>query len=147
MDSMADAVAAADSIYAVLAIGILGLYALLWRFGGELLKKMDKNTEITVEANSVAKDVATSIITNHGSKNIGEAIDRLTEWMVRHMDESQHDKDQLRSLESAFIARVIDGDNRRNNLVVRLEAMDELHREMIDRLGRIEDKLGIEDKE
>jgi hypothetical protein len=72
VDSLARAVEAADSGWAVLAIAIIGVYVLVWKFGGQILG-------IVKENNSVAKSLQESIITNHGSKNIGDAIDKLTE--------------------------------------------------------------------
>ena len=72
MDSLAQAVQAADGPWPVLAIALIGLYALFWKFGNQLLT-------LTKEVHSEAKNVSDSIVTNHGSKNIGDAIDRLTE--------------------------------------------------------------------
>lgn len=70
-DGLVRVVEAADSGWAVLAIFLLGLYVLAWRYGGEALTLL-RSTHDTAE------HVATSIVTNHGSKNLGDAVDRLT---------------------------------------------------------------------
>lgn len=72
MDSLVEAVQAADGPWPVLAIAIIGLYVLVWRFGGRLITLLQAQHVET-------KNISDSIITNHGSKNIGDAVDRLTE--------------------------------------------------------------------
>lgn len=69
---------AADSPWAVLALAIIGAYLLLGKYGGEVLRIARDNAERT-------KDVQKSIVTNHGSENIGKSMDRLTEivWDIQ----------------------------------------------------------------
>lgn len=88
MDWVGDVVAAADSGWAITAIFLIGLYVLLWKYGGELIRALRANTEMTKKAAEVTEGVAESIVTNHGSKNLGDAIDRLTEWVAQHMIDS-----------------------------------------------------------
>lgn len=66
-------VAAADSIYAVLAIAILGLYILLWRFGGEILK-------------TVRRD------------NVSKAVTELNEALKRHSEDSRITRLEIQKL-------------------------------------------------
>ncbi len=71
MDNLARAVEAADGPWPVLAIAIIGLYVLAWKFGKDIISALKANHAET-------KHISDSIVTNHGSKNIGDAIDRLT---------------------------------------------------------------------
>lgn len=89
MESLAQAVEAADGVWPVLAIFIIGLYVLIWKFGGTLLVNIRKNGNEGREASMVAQDVlaetqqiAKNIVTNHGSRNIGHAIDMITELLT-----------------------------------------------------------------
>jgi hypothetical protein len=81
MEALADQgvrlVEAADSGWAVLAIVAIGSFVIAWKYGGQVVALLQANLERT-------EHVATSIITNHGSKNIGDAIDRLTESTTLH---------------------------------------------------------------
>lgn len=72
MDALAQAVEAADGPWPVLAIALIGLYALFWKFGNQILVAVR-------EGHAETKQISESIVTNHGSKNIGDAVDRLTE--------------------------------------------------------------------
>lgn len=82
MDAVADIIDSVDTPMGLLALIILGLFALAWKFGKEIITAL---REIRVEAAATkekVEHVSTSIITNHGSKNIGDAVDRLTEWFM-----------------------------------------------------------------
>lgn len=72
MDSVDDIVQSIDNLWALASFLLLGIFALLWKYGGELIKR-------TREVQRVTEDVQRSIITNHGSGNLGDAVDRLTE--------------------------------------------------------------------
>lgn len=50
-------------------------------------QKLDENTEETTKAVETAKQIETNIITNHGSQNLGDAVDRLTTtvWDIRDL--------------------------------------------------------------
>lgn len=99
MDGIAAIVEAADSGWALAAIFLIGIYVLLWKFGGEMLRLSRENHDFARENNEVTKKVAKDIVTNHGSKNLGDAIDRLTEWMMSHMEESEKDSAKLDAIE------------------------------------------------
>ena len=64
-----DAVGSSWSAIALLVL--IGLFLLLWKFGRDIIKALRDNTSKT-------ERIQASIKTNHGSKNIGDAIDRLT---------------------------------------------------------------------
>lgn len=82
MDGLARAVEAADSGWAVLAIFIIGLYVLVWKYGGQMLQ-LAKDTNQVANQNHVKTEAITkSIITNHDSRNIGDAIDKLTDALI-----------------------------------------------------------------
>lgn len=72
MDSLADIVEAADSPWGIVALIVLGLYVLMWKYGGTLLQLQRETRDASVH-------VKEAIITNQGSKNLGDAIDKLTE--------------------------------------------------------------------
>jgi len=118
MEGMARIVEAADSFYAIVAIALLGIFALLWKYGGKILELLRENNrltreahEIAVEAKDTATDIQQSIVTNHGSKNIGDAMDRLTEsvWEVR--DQGKETSDALAALVVRFEEHVAGSTN------------------------------------
>lgn len=73
MDSLAELVDAVDSWWSIMALLMIGLYALAWKFGSELIHNTRKTNE--------------SIQTNHGSKNLGDAVDRLTDLLLAHSED------------------------------------------------------------
>lgn len=79
MDSLAKAVEAADSGWAVLAIFIIGLYVLVWKYGGQMLTLVKDSHHVVNQAHEQVKQITKSIITNHDSRNIGDAIDEITD--------------------------------------------------------------------
>lgn len=145
MDNIAEVLEAADSPLALLALTLIGLYTVIWRWGGKLLDNLRENTKVTREskviaedAKAVAEDVAQQIITNHGSKNLGDAVDRITEWLITHMEEARHSDEQLKALQNAFIMRVIEIDNARDQATAKFESIDALLEELARRLHKIE---------
>lgn len=87
MDAIADIIASVDTPLGLLALVIIGFFALAWKFGKEIITALReiRTEQAAVRAEvdvtkQVAEHVKTSIVTNHGSKNIGDAIDRLTGW-------------------------------------------------------------------
>ena len=71
-EDVAVIIEAVDSWRSVLILLILGFYSIFWKYGREMLSLMRETTKVT-------KNIKTDIITNHGSKNLGGAIDSLTE--------------------------------------------------------------------
>lgn len=76
-----DAVGSSWSAIALLVL--VGMFLLLWKYGRDLIKAVQANTRTT---NHISK----SIVTNHGSKNIGDAVDRLTS-KVAEIDQALKD--------------------------------------------------------
>lgn len=70
--------AVGDSWSAIALLFLVGLFLLLWKFGRDIIKALQENTRKT-------ERIQASIKTNHGSKNIGDAIDRLTTevWRIK----------------------------------------------------------------
>jgi hypothetical protein len=89
MDAVAEIIGAVDTPLGLLALVIIGFFALAWKFGNSLIALLK---EIRVEQTATKTQLAdtktqvdhvsASIVTNHGSKNIGDAIDRLTGWFM-----------------------------------------------------------------
>jgi hypothetical protein len=73
----------------LLALVIIGFFALAWKFGKEIITALReiRTEQAAVRVETAAtkekvEHVSTSIVTNHGSKNIGDAVDRLTGWFM-----------------------------------------------------------------
>lgn len=144
-DGLAEVVDAADSAYALFAIAMIGMFALAWRWGGKLLDKLAENTRVTkeskevaVEAKKIATGVAESIVTNHGSKNLGDAVDRITAWLVQHMEESRHTNEQLHTLQSVAVASAIESDAARERITERFTDIDDVLDAIKKRLANLE---------
>lgn len=132
MDPLARAVEAADGPWPVFAIAILGLYVLVWRFGGQLLNVARDNNDLAkgavttaTKAHEQIKQVSDSIVTNHGSKNLGDAIDRLSEWMLLHLEESRNDAEALTTLRTSFIHHIAETDGDREKIRTTLSDIDD----------------------
>ena len=89
MDSVADIISSVDTPLGLMALVIIGFFALAWKFGNAIISTLKEirveqtatKTQLT-DAKAQVQSVADSIVTNHGSKNIGDAIDRLTGWFM-----------------------------------------------------------------
>lgn len=132
MDFLADAVAEVDGPYSLVAIFLIGLYVVIWRWGGKLLEALNHNTEVTLSAKkeastaaSNAAEVAESIITNHGSRNLGDAVDRITEWLMQHMEETRADREQVTQLQQITVAHILEAERLIPTLQQRLDQIDE----------------------
>lgn len=89
MEWVADIIDSVDTPLGLLALVIIGFFALAWKFGKEIITALReiRTEQAAVRAEvdvtkAVAEHVKSSIVTNHGSKNIGDAIDRLTGWFM-----------------------------------------------------------------
>lgn len=87
MDAIADIIDSVDTPMGLLALVIIGFFALAWKFGKEIITALReiRTEQAAVRVETAAtkekvEHVSTSIVTNHGSKNIGDAVDRLTGW-------------------------------------------------------------------
>lgn len=138
MDGLAGVVGAADSPYAIIAIALIGLYALGWRWGGKMLDRMDENArmakvaaetakasqKVGLEAKEIAAGVAEAIVTNHGSRNLGDAVDRITAWLIQHMDESKEGISQLHALQQAVLTAAVETEQVRADITKRFTTID-----------------------
>jgi hypothetical protein len=88
MEHVDDILGAASSPWGLVALLLLGFFALTWKYGHEILATMREVRSAARDTHDVAKKVEQSIVTNHGSKNIGDAIDRLTGWYMDHQEEA-----------------------------------------------------------
>jgi hypothetical protein len=141
MKDLVNAVAEADSWFSLGAIFLIGIYVLMWRFGGKLLDAVQENTRLTKangnvahEANQTVSAVREAIITNHGSKNLGDAIDRITDKLVAMGEDAAADRRHLTELHQAFIAKSMDGDNLEERISKKFGELD-------DRLSEIEQRV------
>lgn len=131
-EGLAGVLQAADSPWAIVALVLLGSFALLWKFGGELLTLTRENNTVAKEAHSVAKDakskadeISSNIITNHGSKNLGDAIDRLTEWMLVHMHEQRETDTALSDMRAELVLHIAEGAISLEKVRTALTSLDE----------------------
>lgn len=82
MGDVAGIIGAVDTPLGLLALVIIGFFALAWKFGKEIISALREIRVQQAETKTQVDHVSASIITNHGSKNIGDAIDRLTGWFM-----------------------------------------------------------------
>lgn len=124
---------AADSGWPVVALFVVILGGLGWKYGAELLRITKQNQELAMSSQNVAlankretEHISDAIITNHGSKNIGDAIDRLTEWMAVHMVESTERSNDIIFLKEAL------GEEMQMRLTSDRELRDDVHSAMTE---------------
>lgn len=148
MESLVDAVAEADSWHSLVAIGLIGLFVMLWRWGGRLLDLVQQVLHVTEQAAQDASDareqvdrVASSIVTNHGSKNLGESVDRITEWLVQHMEEARHRDEMLADLQRAFLSKMVEGDHRHELLSEKVVAVVESVERLTETVGEVAQRV------
>jgi hypothetical protein len=79
MEDLLKSAAQFNSGWGVAALLIILLFLLAWRFGNQLISLLQENARVSAAVHAEAQNISQSIITNHGSKNIGDAVDRLTE--------------------------------------------------------------------
>jgi hypothetical protein len=82
VEQIAGIISAVDTPLGLLALIIVGLYALAWKFGKDIIVTLREIRTEQATTKRQVEHVSESIITNHGSKNIGDAIDRLTGWFM-----------------------------------------------------------------
>jgi hypothetical protein len=89
MEHVAEVLEAARDPWSLVALLLLGFFALTWKYGKEILAVMRETRTAAHNTNLAVQKVEESIVTNHGSKNIGDAVDRLTEWFMEHREEAE----------------------------------------------------------
>lgn len=82
MDAIAGIIDSVDTPLGLLALIIIGFFALAWKFGKDIIVTLREIRTEQASTKAKVDHVSESIITNHGSKNIGDAIDRLTGWFM-----------------------------------------------------------------
>lgn len=87
---LTDVLGAVDGPWALLALITIGVFYLLNKFGNSILALLKVNAEKT-------EQIQQSIITNHGSANIGDAVDRLTS-RVMNIERNVTDQGNIISL-------------------------------------------------
>jgi len=83
--------------------------AIVTVYGGVMVAKLNKVQRETQATNAKIEKVQKDIVTNHGSKNIGDAIDRLTTHvnvMSDNQDELISTVKGMQSLDEAHEARM-----------------------------------------
>lgn len=88
MKDLVDAVRAADSVWPVLAILLLGLYVLLWRFGDKILWSLAQNHEEASGARQEVSDLQLALTTESGD-HLGQSLDKLTKIVTDHIATSE----------------------------------------------------------
>ena len=74
-DDIATVIEAADTLKAIAVLLLLGSFALTWKYGREILQLARALHEKTEKINK-------GLETNHGSENMGQAVDRLYEMVL-----------------------------------------------------------------
>lgn len=112
MDSLVDAIEAADGPWPVVAIAIIGLYLIIWRYGAKILELLRENRHVAHEAAQKANQIANSIKTNHGSESLGDAVDKLTEGVNQLVVRDRKMSIDLAALTESFNEHLKDDDRR-----------------------------------
>ena len=91
-EDIATVIEAADTFQAIVVLLLLGSFALTWKYGRELLTLVRETREHTSQ-------IGSDIVTNHGSANLGNAVDKLYECLVdlqttRELDAQKADQRQ-----------------------------------------------------
>ena len=141
MKDLVQAVEAADSVWAVIAIGLIGLYVIVWRFGDKILWSLAQNHEAAAGAKDEVTKITESLTTDSGL-HLGAAIDSLTKIVTDHITMS--DLNQTHTAESVRLLR-------REVALQGLAAtanQEKVHAQFVDvgdRLTRLDDRVsGLE---
>lgn len=135
MDSLADIVEAADTPLGLVALVLLGIFVLLWKYGGEMLRLSRETHADTAETKKATKDVQKSIVTNHGSKNIGDAIDRLTEGQERHSEMQMRNAQHLSELSALMQDHLLDTAKHVKQIGKNTAAVEQLKQDFHEHIG------------
>lgn len=91
-EDIATVLEAADTFQAFVLLALFGVFLIVWKYGRELLA-------LVRETREHATQISSDIVTNHGSANLGNAVDRLYECLVdlqttRELDAQKADQRQ-----------------------------------------------------
>lgn len=117
MHDLSDVLGAVNDVGSALSLISIGIFLLLWKYGGEMLHLARVNSTkiaeqhqdikeakvVAEEARAEVQDISAKMVTNHGSKNIGDAIDRLTEWMLMHLKESRKSDEMMAQVRQELV--------------------------------------------
>lgn len=126
-EDIAHIIEAADTLRAIIILFMFGVFAFGWKYGREVLQLARTMAERT-------EKISGDIVTNHGSKNLGEAVDRLYEKLVdlqatREIDSMEAEKRSKRIEGQIRIVRESFEDYKRE-----MEPMVEFGRERMEHL-------------
>lgn len=91
-EDIATVLEAVDTFRAFATLALFGVFLIVWKYGRELLALVRETVERTSQ-------ISSDIVTNHGSANLGNAVDRLYECLVdlqttRELDAQKADQRQ-----------------------------------------------------
>lgn len=91
-EDIATVIEAADTFQAFVLLALFGVFLIVWKYGRELLALVRETGERTSQ-------ISSDIVTDHGSANLGNAVDRLYECLVdlqtaRGLDAQKADRRQ-----------------------------------------------------
>lgn len=121
MDALVEAIEAADGPWPVVAIAIIGLYLIIWRYGAKILDLLRENKSVAAVAAEKANQIADSIQTNHGSESLGDAVDRLTEGVQQLVARERKFTVELAALTEGFNNHLVDDDRRHLKVMALIE--------------------------
>lgn len=102
-DDLLSLAADIDNPYTAGAVVIAATLALLWRFLDKKLQSVASRADDAVNNTAVIRE---EIRTNHGSKNLGDAIDRLTEHSFIQLELWSKTDKRVRSMSQDFLAHI-----------------------------------------
>ena len=98
-EDIATVLEAADTFQAFVLLALFGVFLIVWKYGRELLA-------LVRETREHATQISSDIVTNHGSANLGNAVDRLYECIVDLQTTRELDAQKLVEVHGAFLEYV-----------------------------------------
>ena len=95
-EDIATVLEAADTFQAFVLLALFGVFLIVWKYGRELLA-------LVRETREHASQISSDIVTNHGSANLGNAVDRLYECIVDLQTTRELDAQKLVEVHGAFL--------------------------------------------
>ena len=107
MNDFAPLIGVLEDPFAALVVMMLAVGALAWRYIDTRLRSFAQKADQAVASTEA---ITEAIITNHGSKNIGNAIDRLTEHSFILMESVSRADAAMRKTAEALEAHLVESD-------------------------------------
>ena len=98
-EDIATVLEAADTFQAFVLLALFGVFLIVWKYGRELLALVRETREHTSQ-------IGSDIVTNHGSANLGNAVDKLYECIVDLQTTRELDAQKLVEVHGAFLEYV-----------------------------------------